>query len=278
MGLEPTRGCLTNTCSAAELPFRQSALWESNPPVQLGKLTPWPIGQGHTLLFEAEAVGLEPTTSVSPAPVFETGSSSGRMTSIHVQAAETGIEPVSRRLTAACPYQHGLHRNVIQSAWSDLNRRSRAPEARAVFVTNSGQTFPHAEVRSRPSANDIAPSGSRTHTSALARRYAAATSQVQLVLAELSKIKLHHASRDRLPFANHSRSRTTKHRVGLEPTLSHYGCGVLAAKRPVIVIRMGPDGLEPSPVRVRTECAAANTLIPCDSRWGRRDSNPRRAD
>lgn len=43
---------------------------------------------------------------------------------------------MSRRLTAACPYQHGLHRNVSQSASSDLNRRSRAPEARAVFTTN----------------------------------------------------------------------------------------------------------------------------------------------
>ena len=73
-------------------------------------------------LFKAEAVGLEPTTGISPAPVFETGSSSGRMTSIHVQAAETGIEPVSRRLTVACPYQHGLLRNSLQSAWSDLNR------------------------------------------------------------------------------------------------------------------------------------------------------------
>ena len=40
---------------------------------------------------------------------------------------------------------------------------------------------------------------------------------------------------------------------------------------------VGPDGLEPSPARVRTECAAANTLIPCCSQWGRRDSNPRRA-
>ena len=130
VGLEPTHGCLTNTCSAAELPTRESALWESNPPVQLGRLTPWPIGQGHMFLFKAEAVGLEPTTDTQPAPAFEAGSSSSRMTSIHVQAAETGIEPVSRRLTAACPYQHGLHRNVIQSAWSDLNRRSRAPEAR----------------------------------------------------------------------------------------------------------------------------------------------------
>ena len=36
VGLEPTRGCLTNTCSAAELPTRiNSALRELSPPVQL---------------------------------------------------------------------------------------------------------------------------------------------------------------------------------------------------------------------------------------------------
>ena len=62
-----------------------------------------------------------------------------------------------------------------------------------------------------------------------------------------------------------------EHQVGLEPTFPHYGCGVLAAERPVPgnvlgarpeAISMGSDGLEPSPARVRTECAAANTLIP----------------
>ena len=43
---------------------------------------------------------------------------------------------------------------------------------------------------------------------------------------------------------------------------------------------MGSDGLEPSPARVRTECAAANTLIPScllSSRSARRESNPRLA-
>ena len=43
---------------------------------------------------------------------------------------------------------------------------------------------------------------------------------------------------------------------------------------------MGSDGLEPSPARVRTGCAAANTLIPCcllSRRSARRESNPRLA-
>lgn len=87
VGLEPTRWCLTDTGSAAELPTQLrvpcgSALRESNPPVQGGGLVPLPIGQGHVLLLKAEAVGLEPTTGHRPAPAFEAGSSSSRMTSI----------------------------------------------------------------------------------------------------------------------------------------------------------------------------------------------------
>ena len=47
-GLEPTQWCLTGTCSATELPTQiKSALRESNPPVQLGRLAPLPLGQGH---------------------------------------------------------------------------------------------------------------------------------------------------------------------------------------------------------------------------------------
>ena len=53
-----------------------------------------------------------------------------------------------------------------------------------------------------------------------------------------------------------------EHRVGVEPTLPRYEGGVLAAKRPVRFSSVGPDGLEPSPARLRAECAAANTLIP----------------
>lgn len=47
-GLEPAQWCLTGTCSATELPTQiKSALRESNPPVQLGRLAPLPLGQGH---------------------------------------------------------------------------------------------------------------------------------------------------------------------------------------------------------------------------------------
>ena len=141
---------------AETTPQRESALRESNPPVQSGSLVPLPLGQGHMIYSQggsrveateaAGRVGQMKADGGSPRTAFErcsttaarafllpigrwSGLASGRMTSFR-QAAVTGIEPVSRRLTAARPYQHGLHRNLFQSAWSDLNRRSRAPKAR----------------------------------------------------------------------------------------------------------------------------------------------------
>ena len=57
-----------------------------------------------------------------------------------------------------------------------------------------------------------------------------------------------------------------EHRVRLELTLPHYGCGILAAGRPVLITNepraVGPEGLEPSPTWLRARHAAANTLIP----------------
>ena len=60
--------------------------------------------------IKAEAVGLEPTSEFYSPPVFKIGSSTSRITSIQHQAAVAGIEPASRRLTVAFPYQHRTHR------------------------------------------------------------------------------------------------------------------------------------------------------------------------
>ena len=60
-----------------------------------------------------------------------------------------------------------------------------------------------------------------------------------------------------------SNCQRTEHRVGLEPTSPHYGCGVLAAGRPVLFHSVGSEGLEPSPTWLRARHAAASTLIPC---------------
>ena len=69
------------------------------------------------------------------------------------------------------------------------------------------QAFP------RPESSNQVPSGSRTRTSAMARRQAAATSWARSPTPDCQRIR--------------------EHRVGLEPTSPHYGCGVLAAGRPV---------------------------------------------
>jgi hypothetical protein len=54
--------------------------------------------------------------------------------------------------------------------------------------------------------------------------------------------------------------------VRLELTSPHYGCGILAAGRPVLIANeyraVGPEGLEPPPTWLRARHAAANTLIP----------------
>ena len=49
---------------------------------------------------------------------------------------------------------------------------------------------------------------------------------------------------------------------GLEPALPHDECNVLAAGTTSAWFQLGSEGLEPSPTRVRTGRAAANTLIP----------------
>ena len=172
-----------------------------------------------------------------------------------------GLEPAFVSLTAS-RLTFGPHRKVSQSAWSDLNRRSLRPK-HAPFSIRKGERLSRTLkfIRGLPRTT-LHPAGVepahppwRDGTLPLRHRCFQSWPNCQRTFPSRS-------ARDRHPFAHTSWSRTKKHRVGLEPTLPHYGCGVLAAKRPVLVIRMGPDGLEPSPARVRTECAAANTLVP----------------
>src|SRR5262245_59370108 len=74
----------------------------------------------------------------------------------------------------------------------------------------------HADFPSLPHAEVRAPSGNRTRSSAMARQQAAVTSWA---LVEHNQIV-----------------REREHRAGLEPASPHYGCGVLAARRPVLVV------------------------------------------
>lgn len=50
-----------------------------------------------------------------------------------------------------------------------------------------------------------------------------------------------------------------EHWAGLEPALPHYGCGVLAARRPVPINSVGPAGVEPTPSGLKVRHAACYT-------------------
>ena len=89
------------------------------------------------------------------------------------QAPAAGIEPATKRLTVALPYQHRTHRNV---KWRETDSNHRPPG------------YEPGELPTAPSRK--APSGSRTHTSAMARQQATATSWAQnCITTKLSKIK-----------------------------------------------------------------------------------------
>jgi hypothetical protein len=85
---------------------------------------------------------------------------------------------------------------------------------------------------------------------------------------------------DRLPLHHgHSLAKPNcqgigEHRVGLEPTSPHYGCGVLATRRPVLITGVGPEGLEPSPAWLRARGSAARALVPKRNRPYRRRVGP----
>ena len=138
MGLEPTQWCLTGTCSATELPTQmKSALRESNPPVQLGRLAPLPLGQGHVYSPSSGSRGTRTHNGHFARTCFR-GRLLIRPDDFHsYPAAVAGIEPASRRLTVAFPYQHRTHRIEHQSAWSGFEPTISCTQGTRI-------SFPHA--------------------------------------------------------------------------------------------------------------------------------------
>jgi hypothetical protein len=128
------------------------------------------------------------------------------------KAAATGIEPVSGRLTAACSYQHELHRNTVGVVRFGLTI-SCAQGRRIPRLSHT----PHKSIQreSNPHFRHGEPAGFRYIMDAN-------------IVIGLSKNR-------------HFR----EHRVGLEPTFPHYGCGVLAAERPVPVSQWDQRDLNP---------------------------------
>jgi hypothetical protein len=168
-----------------------------------------------------------------------------------MKAAVAGIEPASVRLTGACPYQHGPHRNERKVRTTGFEPAISC--ARSTRITKlSHVLMESAQRESNPHFRDGKTAGYRYIMSAL--------------------------SEDRF-VKDHKR----EHRVGLEPTSPHYGCGILAARRPVRfqlqINQVGPEGLEPSPHRLRAGDAAANTLVLSQiAKLARWELNPHRTD
>ena len=89
------------------------------------------------------------------------------------KAAEAGIEPASRRLTVAFPYQHRTHRiKLVRTAGFE-------PAISCARGTRNDQAFP------RPEKN--APSRNRTDTPCMASRKAATTSWAQAIANQIVK-------------------------------------------------------------------------------------------
>ena len=123
------------------------------------------------------------------------------------QAAAAGIEPATKRLTVALPYQHRTHRNV---KWRETDSNHRPPGYERPYLS-------HSELPTAPSRK--APSGSRSHTSAMARQQATATSWAQnCITTKLSKIK--DAKASRAPSRNRTRiTSLRRRRLAVRPSV-----------------------------------------------------------
>ena len=116
---------------------RKSALRESNPPRQLGRLAPLPLGQGH--IHSGGRRGSR-TLKAHRSTAFE-AAAIAHWLALPLRAAVTGIEPVSVRLTGACPYQHGPHRNRVGAVGFE-------PTISCFRSRRNCQAFPYAECKS----------------------------------------------------------------------------------------------------------------------------------
>lgn len=109
-------------------PLVQSALRESNPPVQLGRLVPEPIGQGHVLSRRKERESNPQGSNARPAS-NALAIASWLALPYHQGCGgrnRTCVRAVNSRLPV--PARAPPHR-VVQSGRLDLNQRSPAPKA-----------------------------------------------------------------------------------------------------------------------------------------------------
>ncbi len=116
---------------------------------------------------KAEAVRLELTSGCAPPPVFKTGSSSGRMTSVS-KVPGVGIEPTPSWFRARRHYQQQLPRNAMFNHQVPVNRERvagvwpiRGEGLKPSQAASKADGLPLADPRSR------VPCGNRTRLSSL---------------------------------------------------------------------------------------------------------------
>ena len=137
------RWYLTGTCSAAELPTQGRVPCGNR--TRLARLEAWHLCRSAkgTLLSSGrrgsrtlKAFDARPLSKRLPSPIG--------LPFRYIQAAVAGIEPASGRLTAACPYQHGPHRNT------SVRMAGFEPAVSCSRGTRHCQAFPHPEIKERP--------------------------------------------------------------------------------------------------------------------------------
>ena len=159
-----------------------------NPPRQVGSLAPLPLGQGH-------------------------------------KAAAAGIEPASRRLTAAYPYQHGSHRIIkVRTAGFE-------PAISCARGTRNPR-LSHVLKQERPAGIEPA-----------------------LPPWQGSRLPLHHGRLSVTTKLSNSES------TGPDSNRRHRITGAESWPLDDQYLSVGPEGLEPSPAWLRARDAATSTLV-----------------
>ena len=173
----------------------KSALRELNPPRQLGRLAPLPLGQGHAQRKERES---------NPQ-----GSSLDR-------------------------FRDGCHRPLACPSVTSCGGRNRT----CVGALNSRLPVPTRPHRNRVGAVGFEPtiscSRSRRNCQAFPRRCKSAQRESNPHIRHGKAVGCRYIMGACFVSRFNCQRTISEHRAGLEPASPHYGCGILAARRPVL--------------------------------------------
>ena len=212
----------------------------------------WRLCHSAKTTSKAEGEGVEPSRLI--ARLFSRQVPSPDLACPSVEAAAAGIEPAKGRLTGACLYQHRPHRNRSQGG------RTRTCDLKLPELARCQASLHSGKVGAGRFEPPISCSRS-TRVSRLPHTPKPNSAQRELNPhfrhGKAAGYRYIMGASNRWPNCQRS-----EHRVGLEPTSPHYGCGILAAGRPVLVIQWDQRGSNPHRVRLRARHAATSTLIP----------------